>query len=688
MIEARQVIYDWATTPNGSVSQKKFNGDVVGINWVKNPNANGSTSSFSSATPTTYTGGSRARAYKGTASSAGAASYGLTTAEQPSASAGDTWWAHALVQADSTVVGARKVTLVCRFRSASGGTILGSVSSSQDIIPAGVFHRWTGTAYASTSEEYSGTSKRVNYALAPTLPNATDPGTSVISASGAGQFTRSAVQGAPSGKYFFRATANNTSGASAVGAGMFTPSVPAGTYLVSFWFRHSDTAAMGVAPYVEGTATAASPVPSDLIVVQPNVWTQIVYSVTTSTAGTLKPGLFAQASAAGVTADYADFLVEKTNVTVPGTLFDGSTTNTGTGNDSNVYELSVEGVAPAGTGAVEVAVVRESSYGAATGDILWFTDMGLIQPNSNTSKAYFDGDYPDSTDYVYVERPGEVTTDEWLEVNGIPLNTLAWNITTWGGNRQSPPSLRGANVTVPGRPGAIFKARELDTQTYTLNMWVQGSLADGSRPTDLDAIHQYDKNWKMLRSLLFTARNLLKVTKRWYDPESKAIRAATGYAQFNGGLEPSMTGRARSMFSVDLLFPDPFFYETTHEVSVATTQNNTWVETVDGDWRTTAITVSITGVRTNPKITVTHPDGSQTWAQYNGTLAAGDTLLLDVNKFSAQLTSGGTTRQVSGRITHGGAAAWLALEPGVNTIVLTSNNGTGPVSLAYDAVWF
>lgn len=356
--------------------------------------------------------------------------------------------------------------------------------------------------------------------------------------------------------------------------------------------------------------------------------------------------------------------------------------------DSSVFDMSVASVAPANTASVDIYLTRQGNFSPTVGDVIWADNLVLTQSDSTTTDGYFDGDFPTATTYVNVVRPGQITTDEWLEIDDVPLNTLAYNITTYGGSRLSPPGVRGGNLTIPGRPGVMFMNKELDTLSYTLNMWVQGCAPDGSFPTDHLSQYEFNKNWQMLRRLLFTTRRLMKVTKRWFDADVNAIRSAVGYAQFNGGLEPSMTGRGRAAFSIDLLFPDPFFYEPARELQVSTTQQKTWQETVPGDWRTMSIDVQVAGARVNPKITITHPDGTQTWVQYLGTINAGEVLNIDVQNFSATLTTSTTTRVVSGNIRHAGAAPWLTLDPGANTIFLESTSGSGSVSFTYNPVWF
>lgn len=580
------------------------------------------------------------------------------------------------------------------------GTSTGAYFDGSTVTPlTGKSRAWKGTAYASASiERSSDGSERTNYALDPFIGNGVDPGNAVILNIGSGQYTRSIISGAsPSGGYAFRATANNASGSSAVGLGMFTPSLAPGRYVCSFWFRHSNSTAITAQPYIEGSATASNPtvLGTAFNPIPPNTWTRITYATTVSVPGTMKVGINVSVPTSGVTADYADWLVERSDASAAGSVFDGSSADPSlvlsTGNSQEVVELTASGTAPAGTAYAMFSTFRTPELGTESAVDTYYLDQVMLTDSGFAGvPPYFDGSFDQELIYVSVPRPDGITTDDWFEVDGVPLNTLAYNITTAGGGRLSPPDVRGANVTVPGRPGTVFMKKELDSQSINLSMWVQGVGANGLVPTDHTSQATFDHNWRTLRKLLFQTRRELTVTKRWEDWETGAIRSATGKAQFNGGLDPSMTGRARALFSVDLLMNDPFFYDTKHTLKSTGQTQKTWKVSLEGDWRTTALTVDIAGPRVNPRISITSDDtGLTTWVKYTGTIAAGEVLKLNINNFSAKLQStSGALSSVIGNISHDGDKFWLLMEPGDNTVLLESTSGTSEVSIAYIPVWF
>lgn len=254
------------------------------------------------------------------------------------------------------------------------------------------YYGWVGTPYASASTEVTPTSKRTNYAVNPTFANGSSVG--AVQNIGGGNYTSSVVpEAAHTGGYGFRATATNPGAGKtpSVGVGMFTTSLPIGTYTCSLWLRHNDSAVVGVVGYAEGTAAQGAAVPSVLIPVQPNTWTRVSFTITTTSAGTLKPGVIANVSAAGVLMDYDDWLVESSVGPVAGTDFDGSTPTTAvptTGNSQQVMELAWSGVAPAGTTSVQAEFMRTGGYNATVGDVFYLDEVMLTQSDSTDVPSY------------------------------------------------------------------------------------------------------------------------------------------------------------------------------------------------------------------------------------------------------------------------------------------------------------
>lgn len=150
------------------------------------------------------------------------------------------------------------------------------------------------------------------------------------------------------------------------------------------------------------------------------------------------------------------------------------------------------------------------------------------------------------------------TTDEFWDIDGVSLNTLAWNIETLGGGRLRVPSVRGENIEIDGRPGSIWVPKVSGPQLITLGMWVKDSNADGTIPAHGSQRRAYNENWEALVALLFRPWELLSLTKRWYT--QGILRSAIGLAEYVSGLEPAMIDPSSAKFTVDLNIPETYFF--------------------------------------------------------------------------------------------------------------------------------
>lgn len=259
------------------------------------------------------------------------------------------------------------------------------------------------------------------------------------------------------------------------------------------------------------------------------------------------------------------------------------------------------------------------------------------------------------------------TTPEYWAIDGVPLQTLAYNIASWGGSRQAPGPMRGSDVIVPRATGQKWMAKTPDARTITLGMWVQGCNPDGSVPSNGSARSLFLENWNMLTELLWNPYREFVITKRIPKPgtfthalDSSNYFEVSGKGQFVDGLQPQMNGHLSAAFTVDIVMVDPFFYDDPITLSAGT-------HTIAGQARTEAITLSLPGGgrMTNSSLNV--------WVQnnYNATAA------LDVRKFKATAGASG----VSGQIQHAGDPYWMVLDPGTQVLA-------GDGSLTYQPRYF
>lgn len=272
------------------------------------------------------------------------------------------------------------------------------------------------------------------------------------------------------------------------------------------------------------------------------------------------------------------------------------------------------------------------------------------------------------------------STDTYWSVDGISLQTFAFDIETVGGDRMAPPPLRGGNQLVPNRAGQRWLPKVVDSRTITLGMWVIGVDEDGFAPTTGSNARKFDENFRKLRNLLWTPDREVTLTKRFYD--GGVLKTASAQAQFSGGLNPRMNGRARGVFTVDLFLADPYFYG--NEVTTNLTSASQ-VVTVGGDGVTTAITLDIAGPRVNPKVR-NNTRGVE--VEYRAGMVTGDTVAINVKDFTSVTDpASGPAYASVGDIRHAGAVEWLELQPGANTIQVSATSGSGLIVMKHREAW-
>jgi hypothetical protein len=273
----------------------------------------------------------------------------------------------------------------------------------------------------------------------------------------------------------------------------------------------------------------------------------------------------------------------------------------------------------------------------------------------------------------------DTSTPTYWDVDGVSLQTFAFDIVTVGGDRMAPPALRGNDITIPYAPGNMWVPKQVAARSMTLDMWVIGVNEDGSIPSGSNA-RKFDDNFRKLRQLLWTPGREFTLTKRFY--VDGVLKIASARAQFGGGISPSMTGRSRGGFSVNLNLADPYFYGPEINTNLET---GTQTVTVEGDDITRAVKLHVSGPRNNVRV---YNSTLDVYVEYHADLSSGDYVDIDVKNFLAVTDLAAIPPFNSvGKIRHEGDAFWLLLTPGVNTIVVSSTSGIGGVILTHQEVW-
>lgn len=267
------------------------------------------------------------------------------------------------------------------------------------------------------------------------------------------------------------------------------------------------------------------------------------------------------------------------------------------------------------------------------------------------------------------------TTAEYWDVDGFILNQAAYNIETLAG-RLGAPVPRGTNVQVPYRRGQDWRQKVPDSRTITFAMWVIG-----------DTETEWNENYDLVLNAFFKLDSQLSITKRWQ--KTAGLITSTARGEFAGGLAPEMIGRKLGRFTVDVLLPDPWFYGSSVStvVAVSSAPNvaaNTGgtVVTNDGIAYTDGygFVVTLEGPLVNPRISITKSGKTTNWVQYTGTIAGGETVTLDIDRFTCVSDLNGN--QI-GKISHSGSRAWLKLHGGSSRLHKTGSTTTGVATLIF-----
>lgn len=273
------------------------------------------------------------------------------------------------------------------------------------------------------------------------------------------------------------------------------------------------------------------------------------------------------------------------------------------------------------------------------------------------------------------------SSEEYWDIDGVSLNQYCHAIKTYGGSRLAVPKLRGDNALLPFRHGRQFKPKTADSRVITLAMWVAGIDPSTDQPAARQKV-QFNDNWKALTDLFWSPGQQITLTKRWFaNAASPVLMEASALAELAGTMDPTMTGRTRADFGVDLLLADPFFYgpqivSTSIDVGETVVINNpgdveTWIDlemTFTGELATPVLW----NLSTDPNI----------WMQIDTLVQPGYTV--DVNVGDFQVTRNYDNTQISATVDHSGYRAWFKLNPGNNSIKLTSSGiGSGNVVLKF-----
>lgn len=316
--------------------------------------------------------------------------------------------------------------------------------------------------------------------------------------------------------------------------------------------------------------------------------------------------------------------------------------------------------------------------------------------------------------YAPTRRPiTDLTEDMWY-VDGVSLNTLAFNVVTLDGGREGPPPVRGENLLVPLRPGRIWAERFPEERVITLGIWVNGAdPRTGLVPDEMR--RQFLGNYQHLTEMFYTPWRQIELRKEWIDPATGATKSATAKANYSGGLElMRKQGPYRGVFVVDLVLAEPYFYDDVPfdgSYTGTTAANNTFTLLSNSVDIHRKLTVNLSASQgglgnlgtgkigdahpqfageeyadmhvalVNETSRETDPNAPVVWVGFRQAMAQNQNVKLDTLEF--------TSRQVSGPLSgdgstnwaawtqHGGTRHWMLLLPGLNHFRLLHGGSSG-----------
>lgn len=239
-----------------------------------------------------------------------------------------------------------------------------------------------------------------------------------------------------------------------------------------------------------------------------------------------------------------------------------------------------------------------------------------------------------------------VNTSKWpVTVDGVRLDTLAWNVSTRQG-RDLMPGLSGDDIDTGMRDGNIWTPnKKFGPGRAVLQMWVGGTDEDGAVPVGNDDYKKYMSNLDSLKRMFSVQHRLLDVRQQ-VDIAGTQVRQAL--CSLGAVLTPEMHSvyPYTANFTVELNIPGAFWQDVADSnydsqaagqfpggVPAATTISlpPPWPA---GSAPARDLYVVVDGPATNPKIL--DPRNGH-YIQYNGIVAAGIQWVVNTTLYTSKV---------------------------------------------------
>jgi len=266
---------------------------------------------------------------------------------------------------------------------------------------------------------------------------------------------------------------------------------------------------------------------------------------------------------------------------------------------------------------------------------------------------------------------------ELYSFDSEPLQTKAWGIYEVSDGLGTP-GFRNENIQIPYQDGKRWIKKRYSDRVLTFLMWVRSvDPSTGAIPSGKTLNQVLSENIDRL-SQLFGSPGQHILAKEM--PDGTTREAAVEILR---PVKFSRKTHGLTKFALEISMADPFFYGTElySDQQLILLPTFAWVHTNPGTAPATKISLVLTGPLESPKLECLE---TGTWVQYQGNIALGETVTIDVSDFTCEKDG----LNMISAVKHAGDANWLMLSAGDNHLILTSSVTGGSCQILYYPAYF
>ena len=249
--------------------------------------------------------------------------------------------------------------------------------------------------------------------------------------------------------------------------------------------------------------------------------------------------------------------------------------------------------------------------------------------------------------------------------NGTNLSSTDWKVQAVL-DGLGHPGFRGEDLQIPFENGRRRIKKRYKSRILLFSMYVKG-----------DTTEEFESNIDTL-SALFGASGEHTLRRTLSNGEIREAKAEV-YSPVSFPIEIANY----SKFSVEFELADPFFYTTELEtdVEIISSTEESWTHNNPGTAPVTAAIITLEGPLDSPQLKNAN---NNIWLKYQGAIEEGETVTINTKDFTCEKDG----ENYISAIKHGGDAYWLTLEPGNNSLELTTQVTGGSIEIEYYPAYF